>query len=98
MRVDHSRSDIFVTEELLDGADVVAVFKQVWREAVPKGMATARLGNFRFPDGELNRVLEILFRNMMPTRLVRARINRHLGRRKNVLPNPGAFGIGILAS
>ena len=40
-----------MAEELLDRADIVAILKQMRREAVPKGMATGRLGNSRLADG-----------------------------------------------
>lgn len=38
MRVDHRRAHVVVTQQLLHGADVVAVFQQVGGEAVPQGM------------------------------------------------------------
>src|SRR2546425_11218045 len=34
VRVDHGRADILVTEQLLDGSDVVAVLEQMSRETV----------------------------------------------------------------
>ena len=34
--VDHSRADVLVAEELLDGPDVVAVLQEVGRERVPQ--------------------------------------------------------------
>ena len=40
VRVDHRRGDIAVTEELLNGPDVVAVFEQVGRERVAKSIRT----------------------------------------------------------
>ena len=35
----HGRLDVFVTEELLDGADIVAGDQQMGGEAVPEGVA-----------------------------------------------------------
>ena len=39
VRVDHRRLDIRVAQQLLDGADVVAVVEQMRSERVPQGMA-----------------------------------------------------------
>jgi hypothetical protein len=64
MGVDHGRSDILVTKQLLDSANIVAIFEQMRGEAVPKGMATGRLGNSCFPDGKFDGVLKIFFANM----------------------------------
>ncbi len=38
--VNHGGFDIFIAEEFLDGANVVAILKQVGGEAVTKCMAT----------------------------------------------------------
>jgi hypothetical protein len=38
MGVDHSRFDIIMSQQLLNGSDVVAVFQQMRGKAVAKGM------------------------------------------------------------
>ena len=38
--IDHRGAEIFVTEEVLDGADIVIVFEKVGGEAVTKGMGS----------------------------------------------------------
>jgi len=43
--VDHGRRDVVVTQELLDGADVVARFEEVGCEAVAKGVAGGDFGD-----------------------------------------------------
>ncbi len=43
--VDLGGGDVGVAEEFLDGANVVAGFKQMGGEAVPEGVATDRFGN-----------------------------------------------------
>jgi hypothetical protein len=43
--VDHGCFDILVTQQLLHGANIVAVFKQVGGKAVPKRMAATLLGD-----------------------------------------------------
>ena len=44
MGVDHGRLDVFVTEELLDGADIVARNEEVRRKRVSEGVAAGSLG------------------------------------------------------
>ena len=43
MHVDHRRLHVRVSEQLLNRADVVAVFGQVRGEAVAEGVTTSRL-------------------------------------------------------
>ena len=45
MRVDHGRSDISVTQQLLYRSDIVAVFQQVGRKRMPQRMTGRRFGN-----------------------------------------------------
>jgi len=40
MGVDHRRFDTFMTQQFLDGADVIAVFEQVSGKPVVQGVAT----------------------------------------------------------
>jgi len=40
MSVDHRRFDISMTQQFLDGADVIAVFEQVSGKTVAQGVAT----------------------------------------------------------
>ncbi len=43
MGVNHRGADIPVTQELLNGPDVVATFQQVGRKGMPQGVATGGL-------------------------------------------------------
>src|SRR5688572_25936811 len=43
MRVNHRRSDVAVTQQLLHGPDVVAALDQVGCKGVPEGVATRAL-------------------------------------------------------
>ena len=52
--VDHRCADVCVAEQLLDGAEVVAVFEEVGRERVAKGVARCAFGDF----GELDRAAQ----------------------------------------
>ena len=45
MSVDHCRGDLFVSDQLLHGANIVATLQQVGSEAMPEGVATCRFGN-----------------------------------------------------
>ena len=40
MGVDHGGFDVFVTEEFLDGADIVAALEEVGSEGVAEGVAS----------------------------------------------------------
>lgn len=51
MCVDLGRADVAVTEELLDGADVVIVLEQVGGERVPKRVAGRALRDARTACG-----------------------------------------------
>src|SRR5438093_4554572 len=54
MRVDHRGTDVAVTEELLDGPDVVVILEQVGREGVSESVARGELGKARGTDGVLH--------------------------------------------
>ena len=58
MGVDHGGRDVAVAEELLDGADVVAGFEEVGREAVAEGVAGRRFGEARRADRLVEGALE----------------------------------------
>jgi hypothetical protein len=45
MGVNHRCSDVFVTEQLLNRTNVIAVFKQMRGEAVPEGVAACRFSD-----------------------------------------------------
>ena len=58
MRIDHGRVHVPVAQQLLDGADVVAVLEQVGREGVPQGVRAGPLGDAGPPDRLLDGPLE----------------------------------------
>ena len=51
MGIDHCGFDVFVAEEFLDGADVVAILQQVGGEGVAKGMGADALGDASLAGG-----------------------------------------------
>src|SRR5947199_3012703 len=69
MRVDHRGTDVAVTEELLDGPDVVVILEQVGREGVSESVARGELGNARGTDGVLHGALANGFVEMMAATL-----------------------------
>ena len=56
--VDHSRGDVLMAEELLDRADVAAVFEQVGSEGMAEGVACGALRDARREDGAAHGVLD----------------------------------------
>lgn len=56
--VDHRGADVAVAEQLLDRADVVAVFEQVGREGVAQRVAGDALGNAGCRAGAADGALE----------------------------------------
>jgi len=54
-----------MTQELLDGADVVALFQKVGGERVSKRLAGCRFGTPRFEPSLFNGLLENRFVNVM---------------------------------
>src|SRR5262245_25743706 len=58
VRVDHRRSDIAVSEQSLDGADVRPCLQEVRREAVAQGVAGDSLVDLREPGCLLDRLLD----------------------------------------
>jgi len=58
VRVNHRRADILVSEQFLNRADVVMIFKQVRGKAVPQRMARAAFVVSRLNNGLLDRTLQ----------------------------------------
>src|SRR5262245_29455899 len=52
--VDHGRAHVPVPQELLDGADILAVLEQVGGEGVAQGVTGGGLGDARTADGVLD--------------------------------------------
>src|SRR5437667_458151 len=96
MRVDHRGTDVAVTEELLDDADVVVVLEQVGREGVSEGVARGELGNARGTDGVLHRALEDGFVEMMAPPLTGETVHVEPCSGENPLPRPFAPGMRVL--
>src|SRR2546429_9122541 len=95
MGVNHGGRDVFVAEQLLNRTDVVAVFKQMRGEAVSEGMAACRFSDSGCSDCQFDRVLKVLFGDVMPPQIARARIEGRLCGGKERLFDWGAGWVGV---
>lgn len=95
--VEHRGGDVFMPEELLDGANVVAVFEQVRGETVSEGVAAGGLSQPGGANGELDGVLQVLLGKVMAARFSAAGIGGDFARGEDVLPRPGAGRTRIFA-
>jgi hypothetical protein len=93
MRVDHRGTDVTVTEELLDGPDVVVILEQVGREGVSEGVARGELGNARGMDGVLHGALENGFVEVMAATLASETVHVEPCGWEDPLPRPVAPGM-----
>ena len=97
VRVDHRCGDIPMTEQLLDGADVVAVLKKVGGETVGQGVATCGLGNIGGVESGLGSALDDRFMQMVPAVFTGVAVPVASRGRKHPLPRRLRAGGGILA-
>ena len=65
MRIDHGCADVLMSEEFLDGTDIVSLFEEVGSERVAEGMAAAVLGDAGLADGIRDGTLEGAIIGMM---------------------------------
>jgi hypothetical protein len=59
MGINHGGDNIFVTQKLLDGADIILVFEQVCGKTMPESMTARRLGYTAGADGVFDGVLQV---------------------------------------
>src|SRR5438093_5589359 len=64
--IHHGRSDMFVTEQLLDCADIVAAFEKLSGKAVAQGVGGSMFRDSRRPDGFLYGLLDHRFIVVVP--------------------------------
>ena len=69
--LNHSCRYIFVTEQFLNGSDVIPVLQQVCRKGMPQCMAGCRFGYTRFQSSVSEPTLKNSFMKMMSTLLAR---------------------------
>ena len=88
MGVDHGSFDVFVTEEFLDGADIVAALEVVGSEGVAEGMATDAFGNGCRSHGLFECFLESAFVEMVALSSFGVGVLDAATGGKDPLPNP----------
>jgi hypothetical protein len=93
--VDHGGFHVFVAEEFLDGADVVAVLEKMGGERVAEGVTTDALGDLSVAGGLFEGFLEAAFVEVIADDLACARIAATGAGWEGVLPNPLATGTGV---
>ena len=87
MGVDLGCADVPVTEELLDGPDVVVVLEEVGGEGVAKRVTGCALRDGRPAHGLLHRPLEHGLVQVVPAPLARGAIQVETGRWDHPLPD-----------
>jgi hypothetical protein len=84
-------------EELLDGADVVAVLEQVRGERVPQRVAAGMFPDAGSANAERDRALHGGFVEVVPSAQAAARIDRDAHSGEDVLPGKLASGVRVFA-
>jgi hypothetical protein len=97
MGVNHGGGNVFVSEEFLNGANIVTAFKEVGGKAMSKRMAAGGLGKASGANGFLDRVLQILFASVVASSISAPRVYGQVVRRKNVLPSPLSGGARVFS-
>ncbi len=97
MRVDDGGGHVAVPEELLDGADVVAILQQVCRERVAEGMAGGALRDGSPLESLSHGTLEHGFVQVVASVLAGRTLDVDSGGGEHPLPGPFPAGVRILA-
>ena len=95
MGVDLGGGDVGVTEQFLDGAEVVVVGEKMGGEAMAQGVGRGGLGDAGGVDGFFHGPLDEVIALMVAADGVAARVGGELGRRKDPEPGPLFAGIGV---
>ena len=95
MGVDHGGADVFVSEQFLNGANVIAILEKMGGKGMAKGMATDALLDARFLGGFFDGALQSQFVHVVAAFFAAARVGGTFGGRKEVLPNQFAIGFGV---
>jgi len=97
MRVDHRRSHILVSKELLHSTDVVSIFEKMGGKGVPKCVTGSPFGDPRFLHGPFEGFLQNGCVDMMTAFPLGSGILPPVLLRKNPLPAPLGGCVGIFA-
>ena len=97
MGVDHGGFDVFMTEEFLDGADVVAVLEKVGCEGMAEGVTADAFGKVGGSGGLFECFLESAFVEMVALPSFGVGVLDAAGGEENPLPNPLFVRVWIFA-
>lgn len=84
-----------MTQQLLHSANIISILQQMCSETVPKGVAACRLRDSGALDRGFHCFLKVFFGYVVTTPLARARVDGNFRGWENVLPSPGAIGVGV---
>ena len=97
MSINHRRLDVLVPEELLNGANIVPIFKEVGGEAVAECVRGDRLVDVGEASRLFHSPLQVGFIQVVTLFESADRIDGHLTGRKNILPGELAVGRRIFS-
>ena len=97
MSVNHSRADVFVPEEFLDSANVLARLQQMRGKSMPKSVAANMLYHPGRPGCFLDCALKNRFMYMMPSFFAGSRVLPPVLLREDPLPAPVFRRVGVFA-
>src|SRR6266700_2402909 len=97
VRVDHRRRDVRMPEQLLHGADVVAIVQQMGGKGMAQRVAGHALVDTGGPRRFLHRALQYRIIEVMAANRSVLRVNGTMFGRKHVLPGPFITGARVLA-
>lgn len=95
--VDLCRTDIFVSKEFLNGADICSVRQEMRGKGMSKGVATGMLGDFQLPNCGVDGFLEIRSVEVVAAPDAAPRVDRRLCRGVDKLPTPFPVSLRVLA-
>jgi hypothetical protein len=94
MGIDHGRADILVPKEFLDGADVIACFKQMRGKRMSEGVTTDMLNYACTADCFLDAPLKNRLMSVMPPLFAGLGVLPAVLLRKYPLPSPFLWSVG----
>jgi hypothetical protein len=97
MGIDHGRGEVLVPQEFLDGSDVVAGFEQVRGKRMAEGVTSNVFDDAGLANSLLHGPLEDGFVHVMAALFARTGVLPALLLRKDPLPAPVRWGVGVFA-
>ena len=95
MGVNHSGTNVFVTEEFLHGANIISRFEEVGGKRMAEGVTGDAFGEAQKLDGFSNDLLDGSLTEMMSPHQPGVGVGRASRGRKDILPAPFSTGIRV---